>query len=55
MTNEFTKLNAKLVKIFNDVRSIEERSLAQSIFADLSLRDMHTIEAISLADNQTVS
>lgn len=55
MKNEFTMLNAKLVKIFNDVRLIEQSSLAQSSFSDLSLRDMHTIEAVSLKDNQTLS
>lgn len=55
MTQEFMKLNAKLVKIFNDVRSIEEQSLAQSPFADINLRDMHTIEAIALKEKQTVS
>lgn len=55
MVNELAKLNAKLVQIFNDVRSIEERHLAQSMFADLSLRDMHTIEAIAVHHDQTVS
>ncbi|MCM0598548.1 MarR family winged helix-turn-helix transcriptional regulator [Periweissella fabalis] len=55
MMNELADLNAKLVKIFNDVRWVEERNLSQSNFADLSLRDMHTIEAISLDENQTVS
>lgn len=55
MTQEFMKLNAKLVKIFNDVRSIEEQSLMQSTFADITLRDMHTIEAIAVKDQQTVS
>ncbi|CAH0419017.1 MarR family winged helix-turn-helix transcriptional regulator [Periweissella ghanensis] len=55
MMNELADLNAKLVKIFNDVRWVEERDLSKSSFADLSLRDMHTIEAISLDENQTVS
>lgn len=55
MMNELTDLNAKLVKIFNDVKWVEERNLSQSNFADLNLRDMHTIEAISVDENQTVS
>lgn len=46
-------INQYLVKIFNQVLIIEEESLQKSDFADLSVREMHTIEAIGLDGNTT--
>lgn len=42
------EVNSYLVQIFNEVLQIEEDSLRQSEFSDLSIREMHTIEAIGL-------
>ncbi|UUX34261.1 MarR family winged helix-turn-helix transcriptional regulator [Fundicoccus culcitae] len=42
------EINDYLVKIFNEVLLIEEGTLQQSDFKDLSVTEMHTIEAISL-------
>lgn len=44
-----TEVNDYLVKIFNDVLSIEEEALSQSEFSNLSIKEMHTIEAIGLS------
>lgn len=44
-----TELNSYLVTIFNEVVTLEEDSLKQSDFADLSIKEMHTIEAIGLS------
>lgn len=43
-----TKINDYLVQIFNEVLLIEENSLKQSEFSDLTIKEMHTIEAIGL-------
>ena len=43
-----TKINDYLVQIFNEVLLIEENSLRQSEFSDLTIKEMHTIEAIGL-------
>ncbi|MGO4942955.1 fatty acid biosynthesis transcriptional regulator FabT [Ruoffia tabacinasalis] len=43
-----TKVNDYLVQIFNEVLLIEENSLRQSEFSDLTIKEMHTIEAIGL-------
>lgn len=48
LTNE---INDYLMKIFNEVLLIEEGTLQQSEFKDISVTEMHTIEAISLAGN----
>jgi len=43
------ELNGYLVSIFNEVLTIEEESLKKSDFSDLSIKEMHTIEAIGLS------
>ena len=43
------ELNGYLVSIFNEVLTIEEESLRKSDFSDLSIKEMHTIEAIGLS------
>lgn len=42
------EINQYLVQIFNEVLVIEEDSLRQSEFSDLTIKEMHTIEAIGL-------
>ena len=42
------ELNEYLVSIFNEVLLIEETSLRESEFSDLTIKEMHTIEAIGL-------
>lgn len=49
------EVNDYLVQIFNEVLQIEEESLRQSEFSDLSIREMHTIEAIGLEGNRNQS
>ena len=43
-----SEVNEYVVNIFNHILSIEERALAQSQFSDLTVNEMHVIEAISL-------
>ena len=50
------RVNDQLVLIFNEILEIQERVLKNSRFSDLTLKEMHTIEAIaqdgSLSSNQ---
>lgn len=39
-------VNELLVKIFNEILQIEEKTLKSGHFSDLSVREMHTIETI---------
>lgn len=47
------EVNAYLVRIFNEIMQIEEDSLRMSTFANVSIKEMHTIEAIGLVENPT--
>lgn len=46
----FAALNSILVKLFNDILNIEEKALITEEFKDISVTDMHIIEAIGIAE-----
>lgn len=47
--------NRYLVKIFNDILLLEEEALKESTFTDVTIRELHTIEAIGLSGETTSS
>ena len=51
----FEQINGALVNVFNNVVWIEEASLRESKFNDITIKDMHTIAAISMYETRTVS
>ena len=56
--NEYTKINDFLVTVFNEVMRTEEASLKTDGFKDLSIREMHVIEAVcelEKTENNTAS
>ncbi|GLY45553.1 MarR family transcriptional regulator [Leuconostoc lactis] len=55
VTLEFEELNSELVDVFNNVMWIEEAALKQSDFSDITLKDMHTIDAISMYSEKSAS
>jgi DNA-binding MarR family transcriptional regulator len=50
--NELSKsihiLNELLINTFNDILEIEQKSLKSGIFKDLSVNEIHTIEAVGM-------
>lgn len=48
-------VNDYLVSVFNDILVIEESELQKSQFSDLSITEMHTIEAIGMYDMKTTT
>ncbi|MGX7198309.1 fatty acid biosynthesis transcriptional regulator FabT [Enterococcus nangangensis] len=48
-------INQYLVTVFNDILTIEESELKKSTFNDLSIKEMHTIEAIGMYHKKTTS
>lgn len=46
MSKEYSEINNFLVKIFNEVLRTEEASLRTKEFKNLSMREMHVIEAV---------
>ena len=51
----FEQINEALVNVFNNVVWIEEASLRESKFNDITIKDMHTIAAISMYETRTAS
>ena len=54
MTNTQELLNKLLVQLFNDILHIEENSLKNIDFMDLSMTEIHTIEAVGIKDAKTM-
>ncbi|MGP6139685.1 MULTISPECIES: MarR family winged helix-turn-helix transcriptional regulator [unclassified Jeotgalibaca] len=55
MSHSIDQINHYLVSIFNEVLDIEEEALQVSNFSDISISEMHTIEAIGLYAEHTSS
>lgn len=55
MADDLKTINDYLVNIFNDILTIEESELRKSRFKDLSITEMHTIEAIGMYHKKTTS
>lgn len=55
MTNEYQQINEALIKIYNGILWVEEKELCKSIFSDLTIKELHAVDAISMYDHQTVS
>ena len=51
----YEMLNSILVKLFNDILSIEEKALITDEFKDISVADMHIIEAVGIYKPRTMS
>lgn len=55
MKDKFVEINRILVEIYDDVTNIEEYSIKKGAFKDLSITEIHTIEAIGLYGSRTMS
>lgn len=55
MDKTLTMINELLVQLFNDVIQIEEQSLKNGVLSDLSITEIHTIEAIGMYTEKTMS
>lgn len=51
----YNTLNSILVSLFNDILNIEEKALITDAFRDISVTDMHIIEAIGIREPKTMS
>jgi DNA-binding MarR family transcriptional regulator len=52
---KFFEINRILVEIYDDVTHIEEYSIKSGAFSDLSITEIHTIEAVGLYGSRTMS
>lgn len=55
MNSLYGTLNELLVKLFNDILQIEEQALKDDEFNDLSITEIHVIEAIGLIQERNMS
>ncbi|MDN7145215.1 MarR family transcriptional regulator [Liquorilactobacillus mali] len=55
MKKQVKTINDSLVRIYGDILWIEENELRQSRFKDLTIKDMHAINAITMYDKKTAS
>lgn len=55
MKEEFLEINRLLVEIYDDVNRIEEYAIKSGAFKDLSITEIHTLEAIGLYGSKTMS
>lgn len=55
MSRSIYVLNELLVDIFNDILTIEQEALRSGEFKDISVTEIHTIEAISMYEERTMS
>jgi len=53
--NSYETVNNILVKMFKDILDIEERALITSEYKDISVNDMHIMEAIGIAKAVSVT
>lgn len=55
MDKSTIKINELLVQLFNDILQIEEKSLKEGVISDLSITEIHTIEAIGMYAEKSMS
>lgn len=55
MNANLNEINELLVEVYDDVMKIEEYSLKQGKFQNLSITEIHTIEAVGMYGTRTMS
>lgn len=55
MKEKILEINQMLVEVYDDVNHIEEYSIKQGAFSDLSITEIHTVEAVGLYGSKTMS
>lgn len=55
MNARYDYINDALEKIYADILWIEEKELRKSYFNDITIKELHAINAISMYDHQTAS
>ncbi|MDN5952706.1 MAG: winged helix DNA-binding protein [Loigolactobacillus coryniformis] len=55
MTPQGQRINDKLVAVYNDIVQLEEIEIKKSQFKDLSIKEIHTINAIGMYHRKTSS
>lgn len=52
---DIVRINDLLVSVYDDIEKIESKSLSSGAFKDLSITEIHTLEAIGLSGERSMS
>lgn len=52
---DYQAINKALINVYSGILWIEENELRKSTFSDLTIKEMHAIDAISMYNHQTIS
>lgn len=55
MDQKVSQINELLVEVYNDIGKIEDQALKQGEFKDLSITEIHTLEAVGMYHSKTMS
>lgn len=55
MKERIQEINRLLVEIYDDVTRIEEYTIKSGVFKDLSITEIHTLEAVGMYGSKTMS
>jgi len=55
LKEKFVEINKMLVEVYDDINRIEEFSIKNGAFSDLSITEIHTVEAVGLYGSKTMS
>lgn len=55
MKDKLVQINKILVEVYDDVNRIEEYTIKNGAFSDISITEIHTIEAVGLYGTKTMS
>lgn len=55
MKETLSTINSLIVDVFNDILTIEENALKKGSFSDVSITEVHTIEAIGMYTKKTAT
>ncbi len=55
MEKDVVKINELLVSVYDNIEVLEEKSLKSGVFYDLSITEIHTLEAIGLSGEKSMS
>lgn len=55
MGDKIVEVNSLLVAVYDDIYNIEEAALKSGVFKDLSIKEIHTIEAVGMYGSKIMS
>ncbi|MDF7639540.1 MarR family transcriptional regulator [Lactobacillus sp. ESL0791] len=55
METNLKRINKLLTTVYTDIMRVEERELKKSAFSDISIKEVHAIDSITMYDHKTSS